>query len=105
MEYKIFRTKKFEKELYKLPKIFQAEIEEFEIKLINNPQLGKPLNYTYLREKRIKNIRIYYLVYEEFIVVMMVEISDKKLQQATIDKIKENLDYYHEIVQIALKDI
>jgi len=105
MTYKIFRTKKFEKELYKLPKIFQTEIEEFEIKLINNPFLGKPLSFNYLREKRIKNIRVYYLVYEEFVAVMMVEISDKKLQQATIDKIKEHLDFYHEIVQIVLKNI
>ena len=47
----------------------------------------------------------YYLSYEDYIIVLMVTISDKKAQQATIDMIKEKLDEYHEMIKETLKNI
>lgn len=62
MRFKVFRTKTFEKEFEKLPKKEQQEICEFEIKLSENPFLGKPLGLVFFREKKLNSRRVYYLV-------------------------------------------
>lgn len=49
---------------------------------------GKKLTYDFLREKKIGGKRIYYLVYEDISLILLVSASDKKMQQATIDEIK-----------------
>ena len=103
MKFKIFRTKTFEKEFEKLPKIEQEMIVKFENKLVENPFLGKPLGYLFFREKKLNGRRIYYLVYGDLVVVLMVGVSDKKTQQATIDSIRLHLNLYYEVVKEALK--
>ena len=103
MKFKIFRTKTFEKEFEKLPKIEQEMIVKFENKLVEDPFLGKPLGYLFFREKKLNRRRIYYLVYEDLVVVLMVGVSDKKTQQATIDNIRLHLNLYYEVVKEALK--
>ena len=50
-------------------------------KLAINPFIGDPLSYKFLREKRIREKRIYFLVYEELRVVFVIQISDKKSQR------------------------
>lgn len=105
MKFKVFRTKTFEKEFEKLPKAEQKEIEKFEEKLPENPFLGKPLGFVFFREKRLNARRIYYLVYGEFVIVLMVAISDKKTQQATIDAIREKMDEYYKTVGESLKKL
>ena len=100
--YKIYRTETFEKEFSKLSKSEQISIKNFEEKLVENPYFGKPLGYTFLREKKINNKRAYYLIYKNFIIVLMIAISDKKAQQATIDKIKNHLNDYYEFVKETL---
>lgn len=100
MQFKVFRTLTFDKDFNKLPKSEQEEIEKFEKKqLIENPFVGKPLGFIFLREKKLNNRRVYYLIYKEFVIVLMVAISDKKTQQATIENIKENLDAYYELIK------
>jgi mRNA-degrading endonuclease RelE of RelBE toxin-antitoxin system len=105
MKFKVFRTKTFDKEFDKLPKTEQKEVENFEKKLSENPFVGKPLGLIFLREKKLDGRRIYYLIYDDFVVVLMVAISDKKTQQPTIDSIKEKLDEYYEMVKETLKKL
>ena len=105
MKFKVFRTKAFDKEFDRLPKTEQTEVENFEIKLSENPFIGRHLGLVFLREKKLNGRRIYYLIYEDFVVVLMVAISDKKAQQSTIDSIKFKLDEYKEIVKEALKKL
>lgn len=105
MLFKVFRTPTFEKEFSKLPKPEKAAIEKFEKKLVENPYLGKPLGYVFFREKKLNGTRIYYLVYEDFVMVLMAAVSDKKTQRATIDAIKERLDQYYAYVRDALRKI
>ena len=105
MKFKVFRTKTFEKEFDNLPKTEQTKIEKLEEVLSENPFVGKPLGFVFLREKRLNGRRVYYLIYENFVVVLMVTISDKKAQQATIDSIKKKLDEYHEIIKETLKKL
>jgi len=53
----------------------------------------------FLREKRIREKRIYYLVYEDLKLVLLVATSGKKDQQATIGHIKDNLDQFKIIAE------
>ena len=105
MTFKVYRTKTFEKEFYKLPSSEQKEIEKFERKLSETPYIGKPLGFVFFREKKLGGRRIYYLIYEDFVVALMVAISDKKTQQDTINAIKEKLAEYYEMVKESLKKI
>jgi len=50
MEFKVFRTKAFEKQFKKLPKIEREEIENFEKDISKDPFLGKPLGYIFFRK-------------------------------------------------------
>jgi len=73
-----------------------AEVDGVIEQLKENPLIGRPLSYSFLREKRIGNNRIYFLVYERVAIVLLVSLSDKKSQQETIDEIKNDLDEYRE---------
>ena len=86
-----------------MPKNEQKAIEKFERKLSENPYLGKPLGYIFFREKKLNGRRVYYLVYEDFVVVLRVAVSNKKAQQATIDMIKDKLNEYYEFIKETLK--
>ena len=50
--------------------------------------IGKPISYDFFREKKIGDKRIYFLVYKDFALILLVGSSDKKMQQETIDEIK-----------------
>tara|TARA_Y100000294_G_C8524801_1_gene324425 strand:+ start:154 stop:471 length:318 start_codon:yes stop_codon:yes gene_type:complete len=104
MKFKVYRAATFEKEFSKLPHIDQDSIEKFEKKLVENPYLGKPLGYIFLREMKLGIRRVYYLVYEDFVIVLMVAISDKKTQQATINAIKQKLEHYYNFVKESLRN-
>lgn len=56
--------------------------------------VGDQLQIKSLREKRLKNKRIYYLVYNDLKAVLVVAISNKKAQQKTINCILQYLDGY-----------
>jgi putative component of toxin-antitoxin plasmid stabilization module len=105
MKYKLYRTKTFDKEFEKLPSFEQKEIQNFENKLIENPFVGKPLGLIFFREKKLNGRRVYYLIYEEFVVILMVAISDKKTQQPTIEAIKNRLNEYYNLVKNSLDKI
>lgn len=103
--YAIYRTLNFDKEITKqLSLKEQKEVEEFEKKhLKENPYVGDPLGYRFFREKRVGVKRIYYLIYDDLQAVLMVGVSDKKMQQETIAEIRNHLDYYHEVIKEAIK--
>ena len=58
-----------------------------------------------MREKRIKEKRVYYLVYEELKLVLLVATSGKKDQQATIDHISDNLKEYKRVAEYVAKQV
>lgn len=103
--YAVFRTLKFDKELFKrFSKEEQKEVENFEKKqLVNNPYVGDHLGYQFFREKKIGVKRVYFLVYEDLKAVLMVGVSDKKTQQETIDDIKSRLKEYYGVIKEAIK--
>lgn len=69
-------------------------IDKIREQLKINPYVGKPLGYRFFREKRVDGKRLYFLIYEDIVLVLVVAISDKKAQQATINAIKMAFDVY-----------
>ena len=96
---RVLSTKEFDTWEKLLPKEYQEQIKRIIRQLKETHDVGKPLGYPFFREKKIGKYRIYFLVYEDVDTVLLITISDKKTQQDTIDKIKENLDYYYDLIR------
>ena len=87
MVYSVYITESFEKELNELSDSNKDIINKIFLQLKENPYVGDQIKYRFFREKRIGEKRIYYLIYDEFSCVLVVAISNKKVQQETIDEI------------------
>ncbi len=96
---RVLSTKEFDTWEKLLPKEYQDQITRIISQLKETHDVGKPLGYPFFREKKIGKYRVYFLVYEDVDTVLLITISDKKTQQDTIDKIKENLDYYYNLIR------
>lgn len=89
--FKIYQTDSFEKDFNKLiPKDIQLKAKKKINKLIINPYVGKPLSFKFFREIKIKGFRIYYLIYDDELILLLVGVSNKKLQNNIINRIKAN---------------
>ena len=100
MTYSVYVLEVFDKEMNKLPKDYSSKIEKIFLQLKENPYVGDQIRYRFFREKRIKEKRIYYLVYDDLKIVLMVAMGGKKAQQETIDKI---INYFKEYRSYAEK--
>ncbi len=96
---RVVSTKEFDAWEKSLPKDYQDQIEKIIKQLKETWQVGKPLGYPFFREKKIGKFRLYFLVYEDIGMVLLITISDKKAQQETIDKIKHELDIYKDMIK------
>lgn len=97
--YNIYTTEEFDKDFEKLDNSLKEQIDNAIEQLITNPYAGKPLGYKFLREKKIKNYRIYYLIYDEYVIVFIIALSDKKEQQQVINRIKTLIPFYKEEIK------
>src|SRR3989344_9597711 len=97
--FKIFTTEEFDTRFAKLDHSLQIQIGKEIDQLETNPFVGKPHGYTFFREKKIKNYRIYYLIYEEHVVVFVISLSTKKDQQKAIDAIRNLIPTYREEIR------
>lgn len=98
-KYTIYTTEEFDKDYEKLDKSLRIQIDKEIEQLENNPYASKPLSYDFFREKKIRNYRIYFLIYDDFLIVFVIAISDKKDQQRTINTIKTLIPFYREEVK------
>ena len=103
--FRAFRTEWYEKKLKKLSDEEQKIVEKIEQDLKQNPLSGKPLGYSFFRERKFDGNRIYFLVYLAPKVIFLITISDKKAQQQVIDLIKANLDIYKDQMDRILKNL
>ena len=102
-QYEIRTTAEFWKDYEKLSKSEQERLDKVKLQLQKNPYVGKSLGYRFFREKRVDGKRLYYLIYEDIIIILLVALSDKKAQQATIDAIKRAFEIYRKDVYDKLK--
>ncbi len=98
--YKVFRTEEFERRMRKLlTNEQQQRVDTIEEEIKGKGFTGDPLGLPFLREKRIDDKRVYFLVYEDLNAALMVSVSDKKAQQVTINTIKALLPEFRELVE------
>ena len=98
--FRVFTTNFFEESIKDFSKQQRERIFNF-YKKIRTGDGGKPLRYKFLREKRIAEKRVYFLIYTDLKIVLFVAASDKKAQQETIDFIITHLDEF----QIKAKEL
>lgn len=95
MSYVAYTLNVFDKELSKLSKIEKEIVEKMYPKLKENPYSGDPIRYEFFREKRLLGKkRVYFLIYDDLKIVLMVAISGKKAQKETIDEIVSYFSEY-----------
>jgi mRNA-degrading endonuclease RelE of RelBE toxin-antitoxin system len=85
--YKIYHSRKFDKDLDKFDKRFLIFINKTEDDLSINPYIETLLRVEWFRERRYDKFRIYFLIYEDLEAVLMAGISEKKNQQKAINTI------------------
>jgi len=94
MTYAIYALNVFDKEMNKLSESNRKIVQKIFLQLKKNPYVGASIRYKFFREKRIKGKRIYYLVYDDLKIILMVAIGGKKSQDETIDEIVKYFKEY-----------
>jgi hypothetical protein len=96
--YEVYSTDLFDKLFFTLDgaeqnwiKRMKEQLEEF--------ISGKPLHFSWFREKKFENKRLYFLVDEERKRILFVSFASKKEQQNIIDFILDNRDNFFEILR------
>ena len=85
------------KELLELENIILNEL------ITKGHKVGKPLSFPFIREKKLSGKRIYYLVYKDIAIILLVDVSNKKDQKETIKQIKKRLDKYKDYIYSLIK--
>ena len=97
--FEIKETEAFVRSFQKLPDELKERFVRQLRKVKENPfGLGKTLRYTWLRELKQGKFRLYYLIYESEVIILLVEVSEKKEQQASIEGILKNREIFKEAV-------
>ena len=99
MVYSVYTTESFEKEINKPPEFDKIIIQKMFLQIKGNPYTGDQIRYKFFREKRIREKRIYYLVYDDLKIVLMIAIGGKKAQEETIDEIVKYFREYRKYVE------
>lgn len=98
--YKLFTTGEFDSDFLKLDESDKKRVRKIMNELkIKGGDVGKPLGRSYFREKKFGNKRLYFLIYKYQLIVLAVGISNKKMQQNTINEILLELKDYEEYIK------
>ena len=103
MTYAVYVTKSFEKEMEKISKFEKEILQKIFSQLKGNPYVGDSVRYRFLREKRVREKRIYYLVYDDLNSILVVALGGKKAQKETINEIIRYLPEFREYLKKILK--
>lgn len=98
--FRVFTTEEFDKDFEKLSGKEQQRVKKILFQLKERgDDVGKPLSgLSFFREKYFEGNRLYFLVYKDIFVILAVAMSDKRAQQATINKILIHLAEYQQYV-------
>ena len=106
MAYAVYTTKEFDDNFSDLDESEKARVRKILNQLKENgDNVGKPLRYPYFREKKFEGKRVYFLVYENYMVILAIAISDKKTQQETINRIVLELNNYKDVIEKKIKGL
>jgi mRNA-degrading endonuclease RelE of RelBE toxin-antitoxin system len=98
--FRLFTTREFDNDFLKLDESDKKKVRKIMNELKEKGiDIGKPLGRKYFREKKFGNKRLYFLVYKNELIILAVGISNKKMQQNTINKILLELNNYEEFIK------
>ena len=98
--FRVFTTKQFDEDFDKLDGSDKKKVRKIKKQLESEGgKVGKPLGREYFREKKFRGKRLYFLVYKQYTIVLAVGISNKKMQQSTINKIISEIKEYGKFVK------
>ncbi len=89
--YTVYATDTFKKLFSTLDGSEQQWIDKIRARLEENPT-GKILHFSWFREKKYLNKRLYYLVDDTQEKILLISFASKKEQQEIIDFVKENMN-------------
>lgn len=104
MVYAVYTTENFENKIRKLSEADKKIIQKIFLQLKENPYVGDAIRYRFFREKRIREKRIYYLIYDDLSAVLIVAFGGKKEQQETIEEIIKSLPEFKEYLKKLLNN-
>jgi len=78
--YSVIGTDTYLGEIAKWTKADREAAEKTPSKLSSNPYIGDPCGYKFFRERRIREKRVDYLVYDDLRLVLLIATSGKKDQ-------------------------
>jgi mRNA-degrading endonuclease RelE of RelBE toxin-antitoxin system len=100
MVYRLIRTQAFDRAFARLsPDIRERFSRQLDKVVLDPYSLGKPLGRSWCRELKQEGFRLYYTIYDEEVVVLLVDVSSKKDQQVRIERIREELDVLYDFVR------
>lgn len=103
--FRVFTTQEFENDFNSLDESDKKRVRKIMRQLKEQgDSVGKPLGRYYFREKRFRNKRLFFLIYKQFTIILAVGISNKKLQQQTINKILSEIKEYEKFIIKKLKE-
>lgn len=94
--YDIYHTREYDKRFEKfLSTDEQQQVQKYEKeRLKENPYIGDALGPKCFREAKFGVKRVYFIINEDRFQVIMISVSNKNNQQATIDYIKNNIQKF-----------
>ncbi len=103
--FRILKTQEFDKDFSKLSSQEQERVNKILKQLKEQgADTGKPHSgLSFFREKKFDGKRLYYLGYNDSFVILAIAISDKKAQQATINRILLDLVEYQQYIYELLR--
>ena len=106
-KFRVFKTTGFDEQFEGLSSADKIRVNKILLQLNEKGNLvGKPLSgLNFFREKKFGGMRLYYLVYENYFVILAVALSNKKAQQSTINQIIRDLAEYQRFVFETLKKL
>lgn len=94
----VFETDTFSKICDASDNTVQRWIEKVKDQLSENLYLGRPLHFSWFREKKFGVWRVFYLINEKQSKSLLVALGTKKNQQKIINHIVENKERYLEMI-------
>jgi len=103
--FRIFTTEEFDDDFNNLDESDKKRVRKIMNQLKEQgDNVGKPLGRHYFREKKFGEKRLYFLIYKQFMIILAVGISNKKMQQVTINKIISEIKGYEKFIVKRLKN-
>lgn len=95
----IIKTDLFKEQFEDLNEDQKQWIRKIAEQLKFNSEVGKPLGYKWIREKKHNGFRLYYLVYKQENKIALIAFGPKKDQKKIIANIFTHLEEYNKIVE------